>query len=352
MNVYKVHHHGSSNASTEPFLEPMDLYTALISVGEGNAYGHPHQVTLDRLAAHLATTYRTDLDGDLALASDGTSYTVNGEPVCQAGQTRTCGETEVGACEYGLRDCSAWMWGTCQGAVYPVDEVCDNGLDDDCDGWTDGDDPDCGSPPQTVLIAQVAYDTVGDDALEEFADLFNPTGSAQPLDGWTLTDNYGTWSFPAGTSVEAGAYLTVARDAGGCATLYGIDPDVSGLSLSLGNSGDYLSLSDGATEVDYVAWESAGWAITAPMGDSVERLGPYTDTDVVDDWGVASPAMPRGGNESSCGNGTCDAGEDCTSCPDDCPGRVNGKPSLRFCCGNLTCEPVGEDAGSCPVDCS
>jgi len=352
VNVYKVHHHGSSDASTELFLEPMDLYTALISVGNNNAYGHPHADALDRITATGADTYRTDHDGDLSILADGAAYTVNGLPICTALETRVCGDTDIGTCSFGSRACVGGMWGTCQGAVYPADEVCDNGVDDDCDGWTDGDDPQCGLPSDHVVIAQVGYDTVGDDAVEEFVDLFNPTAAAVPLDGYTLSDNYDTWSVPAGTDIEAGAYLSVARDSGGFSALYGLEPDVSGLSLSLGNSGDWLSLSDGMNEVDYVAWERAGWAITAPIGDSIERADPYLDTDLISDWSVTSPSAPHGGFESDCGNGACDAGEDCLTCPADCIGRQNGKPSLRYCCGNGSCEAVGEDAASCPVDCS
>ncbi len=39
--------------------------------------------------------------------------------------------------------------------------------------------------------------------------------------------------------------------------------------------------------------------------------------------------------ENVCGNGVCEAasGEDCRSCPDDCAGKQNGKPSKQFCCG-------------------
>lgn len=37
----------------------------------------------------------------------------------------------------------------------------------------------------------------------------------------------------------------------------------------------------------------------------------------------------------SCDNdGTCDAAEDCTTCPADCSGKNGGKPSGRYCCGN------------------
>jgi hypothetical protein len=39
---------------------------------------------------------------------------------------------------------------------------------------------------------------------------------------------------------------------------------------------------------------------------------------------------------ADCGNGICEAGngEDCLSCPADCNGKTNGKPSTRFCCGD------------------
>ena len=42
------------------------------------------------------------------------------------------------------------------------------------------------------------------------------------------------------------------------------------------------------------------------------------------------------GSGASCGNGVCEAGngEDCVSCPQDCNGVQGGKPSKRFCCGD------------------
>jgi len=48
-----------------------------------------------------------------------------------------------------------------------------------------------------------------------------------------------------------------------------------------------------------------------------------------------------------CGNGTCDLGEDCNSCPADCASRVNGKPSNRYCCGNGTLESAEGDGTIC-----
>ena len=42
-----------------------------------------------------------------------------------------------------------------------------------------------------------------------------------------------------------------------------------------------------------------------------------------------------GSGGSVCGNGLCEGGdgEDCRSCPGDCNGRTTGAPSGRFCCG-------------------
>jgi choice-of-anchor B domain-containing protein len=59
------------------------------------------------------------------------------------------------------------------------------------------------------------------------------------------------------------------------------------------------------------------------------------------------PSFPIGG--ASCGNGLCEAGdgEDCVSCPADCAGQQGGKPSGRFCCGFGGTNPVGCADAAC-----
>jgi len=317
LEVYKVHHHGSRTATSELLMGRMQPYTALISLGVDDPYGYPHQEVLDRLAAYGTSVFRTDLDGSLVVRASDTSYTVNGASVCTNGQTRPCGLTDVGACEYGLISCVGGLWTNCQGAVDPVAEVCDNLLDDDCDGLTDDQDPDCSPAPGGLLIAQVGYDTPGDETKEEFVDLYNPTGSPVSLDGWTLTDNYSSWNFPLGIVILPSAYLSVARDATGFQTLYGKQPDVAGLTLALGNTGDRLVLGDGATEADFVAWEgyASGWTLAAGEGASLERLDPTVDSDTSADWTVTSPAAPRGGFEVVCkaSSEACSVNAECCS---------------------------------------
>ena len=61
--VLKVPHHGSSSSSTRPFLDAVRARIAIVSVGEGNRYGHPDSAVVDRLRATGAFVLRTDRDG-------------------------------------------------------------------------------------------------------------------------------------------------------------------------------------------------------------------------------------------------------------------------------------------------
>jgi len=48
-DVLKVGHHGSSSSTTQPFLDEVAPSYAIISAGEGNRFGHPHNETVQRL---------------------------------------------------------------------------------------------------------------------------------------------------------------------------------------------------------------------------------------------------------------------------------------------------------------
>lgn len=79
--VLKVGHHGSRHSSTMPFLEKVRPKIALISCGLHNDYGHPGKATLDRLTKIGARIYRTDLDGEVTVVSDGETVTARAEKV-------------------------------------------------------------------------------------------------------------------------------------------------------------------------------------------------------------------------------------------------------------------------------
>jgi beta-lactamase superfamily II metal-dependent hydrolase len=76
-DVLKVGHHGSATSTSDAFLDAVTPNDAVISVGAGNTYGHPTQETLNRLAAHGATIYRTDLNGTVVLTSDCNTYSIS-----------------------------------------------------------------------------------------------------------------------------------------------------------------------------------------------------------------------------------------------------------------------------------
>ena len=70
-DVLKVGHHGSDTSSGENFILRVSPSVAVISVGEGNSYGHPNDAVVERLRKAGATVFRTDADGTVVIGSDG-----------------------------------------------------------------------------------------------------------------------------------------------------------------------------------------------------------------------------------------------------------------------------------------
>jgi competence protein ComEC len=80
VELLKVAHHGSSDEGLGELLDVVHPKIALISVGEGNDYGHPAPSTIATLDAFPGLdVYRTDLEGQITVESDGTSFSVRTE---------------------------------------------------------------------------------------------------------------------------------------------------------------------------------------------------------------------------------------------------------------------------------
>ena len=75
--VLKVPHHGSRTSTTPAFLRAVQPTVAIVSVGDGNPYGHPSPTVLERLDGTLLL--RTDQHGAVRLSTDGRTLWVQTE---------------------------------------------------------------------------------------------------------------------------------------------------------------------------------------------------------------------------------------------------------------------------------
>ena len=79
-DVLKVGHHGSRSSTTQPFLDKVTPLYAILSAGEENSYGHPHEETIQKLLAKEVTIYGTFLSGTIVASTDGTSIVFQDNP--------------------------------------------------------------------------------------------------------------------------------------------------------------------------------------------------------------------------------------------------------------------------------
>lgn len=75
-DILKVAHHGSNTSTSVEFLNAVQPFDSVISVGS-NPYGHPGLETLGRLLSIGSNIWRTDVHGTILITSvDGYSYQV------------------------------------------------------------------------------------------------------------------------------------------------------------------------------------------------------------------------------------------------------------------------------------
>lgn len=67
VDILKAGHHGSRTSSSWEFLEAVSPSIMLISAGEDNSYGHPHEETLEKAEDLGIEVMRTDLKGSITL---------------------------------------------------------------------------------------------------------------------------------------------------------------------------------------------------------------------------------------------------------------------------------------------
>ena len=151
-----------------------------------------------------------------------------------------------------------------------------------------------------LLINEVYYDTIGVDSEEEWVELYNPSSFPVNLSGFYLgSENDDDYQIVADLEIEPEGYLIIASDNDGFHNLYDKNPDLSGWSLSLANSGDYIALFDsGRNIIDSVVWEDANYEEVLPhpgarTDQSIERKSLDIDSDnCEDDFRVLEEPLP------------------------------------------------------------
>jgi competence protein ComEC len=88
VDLLKVGHHGSRSATGEGWLAELAPHAAIISLGRGNRYGHPHAEVIDRLTRHGIGIWRTDLLGTITVTTDGRAFTIDGRGRHETFETR------------------------------------------------------------------------------------------------------------------------------------------------------------------------------------------------------------------------------------------------------------------------
>ena len=82
-----------------------------------------------------------------------------------------------------------------------------------------------------LLISEVYYDTIGDDNIEEWIEIYNPTPNSIDLSNYKIGDeetqggSEGMFQFPAGSFIASLDQKVIAKSAGGFYNLYQKYPD-------------------------------------------------------------------------------------------------------------------------------
>lgn len=143
--------------------------------------------------------------------------------------------------------------------------------------------------PPAPVINEIHFGPADDPTTgptqHEFIEIFNPGDDPVDLSGWTLTEGI-TYAFPAGTILNAGAYICVAQNPAAFQARFGFLP-LGPYVGKLSNEGDHIVLSNAANVMqDEVEYQSGfPWPTTARgLGPSMELIHPSLDNNLGGSW--------------------------------------------------------------------
>lgn len=151
-----------------------------------------------------------------------------------------------------------------------------------------------GTTSENIVINEINYKSSGEVPTGDWIELQNTGNTTVDLSGWSLQDNNpeNEFTFPAGTNIEAGDFLLLAKDSADFKAVY---PDlmVSGaFDFGLSSDGDAVKLYDSfGTLTDSVAWlPTAPWPVAANgTGSTLELKLNQTANDSAENWHSLNP---------------------------------------------------------------
>lgn len=239
VDVYKVNHHGSSHSSSATFVNQLDPEVSIVTVGNGNTYGHPTQPVIDRLLATsiVYMTERGDTSTNIGSAivaghiviktSNGSIYTVNGTSYTATEPLRSDADGDGYFAEVDPADNNPGTIPSPNGGCGPTYQTCSVA---------------CQVGTGQVLINEVLPSPSNGP---EWVELYNTTANTINI-GYCYIDDIAAGSaayqIPAGTTIPSRGFWTLDR------------------TSHFNNTGDQVRLlkEDASTVLDLYAYGNTG----------------------------------------------------------------------------------------------
>lgn len=144
-----------------------------------------------------------------------------------------------------------------------------------------------------IVINEIMYHAASDLDTDDYIELYNRSGLPVDLSGWSFTKGI-RYSFPPGTTINAGEYLVVAKDTDAIRSKYNLATVYGNYTGDLSNEGEKIALSnangDVMNEVKYS--DSPPWPAAADeFGPSLECINPNEDNTRPANWGTGQGVL-------------------------------------------------------------
>lgn len=138
--------------------------------------------------------------------------------------------------------------------------------------------------PSTMVINEIFYNPDNNERTE-FVELHNPTEAPVSLAGWQFSSGI-SYDFPAGSSIPAGGYLTIAQDTAAYQKRFGVAA-FGQYTGKLSGDGELIELRNASNAIiDQVDYKPEfPWPVSADGGgSSMELIHPSLDNNLAGSW--------------------------------------------------------------------